>query len=42
MWGWIKLLGISVLIINIFVGLVIWRIYVKNKDEIIVVREEDL
>jgi hypothetical protein len=42
MWGWIKLFGISVLIINAFVGLVIWRIYVKNKDKIIVVREEDL
>jgi hypothetical protein len=42
MWGWIKLFGISVLIINIFVGLVVWRIYEKNKDKIIVVREEDL
>ncbi len=42
MWEWIKLIAISILVINVFIGGCIWRIYLKNKDKIIVVREEDL
>ena len=42
MWEWIKLIAISILVINVFIGVCIWRIYIKNKDKIIVIREEDL
>lgn len=41
MWEWIKLIAISILVINVFIGLCVWRIYIQNKDKIIVIREED-